>query len=428
MNDVLVIGAGLSGLVAAWQAVENGRSVRVVAKGWGITHWHAGCIDVLGYYPLDNPEPVVALETAVSRLATEHPQHPYALIRLDNLQTAIEAFKALCATANYPLHGSLTRNWLLPSALGTFRPTCLAPATMIAGDLTDNTPMLIVGFSRWLDFAPALVADNLTHQGIQATHVTLDLPSLRQRKIVTALTIANLMETPAFRAELVNALKPYLSKAGRIGFPAVLGYTQATAVHQTLQKELGRPVFEIPTLPPSIPGMRLHHILLHTIRQKGGMVLEGLEATAATTQNGRITGLYTSAATRHRLHHAHHFILATGGILGGGITTNYTGEITETIFNLPLSTPVNRQSWFRRDFLDPQGHPIYQTGVRVNQQLQPLNENGQPIYENLQAIGTILANWEPIRERSLEGVALATGFIAGRGKTVTSHKTQTTSN
>ncbi|PWH19821.1 MAG: glycerol-3-phosphate dehydrogenase subunit GlpB, partial [Ardenticatenia bacterium] len=55
--DVVVIGAGLAGLTAGWHAAVKGCRVRVVAKGWGTTYWHAGCIDVLGYYPVDRQIP-----------------------------------------------------------------------------------------------------------------------------------------------------------------------------------------------------------------------------------------------------------------------------------------------------------------------------------------------------------------------------------
>ena len=57
MIDLLVIGAGLSGLMAAHHAAKAGLSVRVIAMGMGALHWDAATIDVLGYLP-DNGEAV----------------------------------------------------------------------------------------------------------------------------------------------------------------------------------------------------------------------------------------------------------------------------------------------------------------------------------------------------------------------------------
>ena len=64
-NDVLVVGAGLAGLTAVWQLATQQKKVRLVSKGWGVTHWHSGCIDVLGYYPVDDPEPVASPSVTV---------------------------------------------------------------------------------------------------------------------------------------------------------------------------------------------------------------------------------------------------------------------------------------------------------------------------------------------------------------------------
>jgi anaerobic glycerol-3-phosphate dehydrogenase len=94
-NDLLVIGAGLAGLMTAYQAAGRGQKVRVIAKGWGATHWHSGCIDVLGYYPVDATEPVVDLQTAVSQLIADNPQHPYALVGLNGLQAALDSDASL---------------------------------------------------------------------------------------------------------------------------------------------------------------------------------------------------------------------------------------------------------------------------------------------------------------------------------------------
>jgi glycerol-3-phosphate dehydrogenase subunit B len=140
-NDVLVVGAGVGGVNGRLAArPSQGKKVRLVSKGWGATHWHSGCIDVLGYYPVDDPEPVASPGVTLAKLIADQPEHPYALVGVSGVEAALNAFQALCAAAGYPLHGSLDKNWLLPSAVGTFRPTCLAPETMIAGDLRRERP------------------------------------------------------------------------------------------------------------------------------------------------------------------------------------------------------------------------------------------------------------------------------------------------
>jgi glycerol-3-phosphate dehydrogenase subunit B len=417
--SVLVIGAGLAGLTAAWQTAVAGHKTRLIAKGWGTTHWHAGCVDVLGYY---EGQLVTSPAKTIQQLIADQPQHPYALVGLDVLAEALAALQTLCAEAGYPLHGSLERNWLLPTAVGTARPTCLAPETMIAGDLSQDAPMLIVGFQQFGDFYAQMVADNLAAQGIPVQGVMLDLPALASRRVLTGVILAQLLEQPAFRAEVARAVKPHVGEAARVGFPAVLGLQQAMAVKADLEGQLERPIFEIPILPPSVPGMRLHHILRQAIERAGGRVQEGMLAVGAEMADGRVTttstgsvqAVYTEAAARQRSHRFDQYVLATGGLLGGGLTTNFEGEIREVIFNLPVVAPGSRLDWFQREFVTKIGHPIYQAGLRVNEQLQPVAENGRPLYNNLYAVGCTLASCDVIRERSLEGVALATGYNVGR--------------
>lgn len=413
-DRVCVIGAGLAGLVAGWRAAVRGRRVEVIAKGWGTLYWHAGCIDVLGYYPLGQTEHVTSLSVSLTKLRAEQPQHPYALLTPEQLAVALEDFKSLCAAAGYPLHGSLEKNWLLPSAVGTFRPTCLAPEMMIAGDLSHNAPMLIVGFNNQNDFYPNLIADNLTRQGIPATYTTIELRTLAERNFNNATYIARKMEDPVFRAELVDKLKPRIGRdIERIGFPALLGLSGSIEVKEALETRLQRPVFEIPGLTPSIPGMRLHSILLQAIQGQGGRIHNGMQAIGAQADGNRVTAVYTEAAGRPRPHRHDRYVLATGGILGGGITTDYQGKVKEVVFDLPVAAPASRQDWFARSFLDKEGHPIYCAGLTVDDQFRPVDEGGRPIYDNLYAVGGTLAHYEMIRERSLEGVALATGYAVG---------------
>ena len=414
MSDLLIIGAGFAGLTAAWQAAKQGHSVQVIAKGWGAAQWLSGCVDVLGYYPIDSAEHIASPAEGIGTLIAESPQHPYALIGPGMVADALAAFQEIVANEGYPMSGSLERNWLLPSGVGVPRPTCLAPSTMTAGDLSSDDAMLIVGFKGYADFHPGMIADNLAQYGIETAHVALDLPTLKERHITTPAMLALLMEQASFQEEVAGALSKHLGKAARVGFPAILGQKPNLQVKEGLENRLQRPVFEIPTLTPSVAGLRLQTALINAIRKSGGRVTSGIEVLDAASDNSRITAVYSASPTRKVPHMADQFLLATGGILGGGIDTNHLGEVREVVFDLPVTAPESHVDWFHLDFLDRRGHPIYRSGITVNEQLQPLAGDASPLFDNLRCAGTTLAHAEVIRERSFEGVAIATGYAAAQ--------------
>ncbi|MGE5224395.1 MAG: anaerobic glycerol-3-phosphate dehydrogenase subunit GlpA, partial [Omnitrophica WOR_2 bacterium] len=89
--DVVVIGSGLAGLTAGWRAAAGGKRVRVISKGYGALYWGSGCIDVLGYYPIDRPAPLDSPLQGLEQVIASHPKHPYALLGLDRLAEALSA-------------------------------------------------------------------------------------------------------------------------------------------------------------------------------------------------------------------------------------------------------------------------------------------------------------------------------------------------
>jgi glycerol-3-phosphate dehydrogenase len=417
-SDVLVIGAGLAGLTAAWQASQRGKRVKVISKGWGATHWHAGCIDVLGYQLLTGLRPIENLRQAVDTLIEQNPNHPYALAGAQSLNLALEALKAEFSNHGYPLRGSLEKNWLLPTALGSIRPSCLAPETMIAGDVRQQDAMLIIGFNGFLDFYPNLIADNLQAQGVPAFSLTIDLKTLQTRRFVNSRVLANLFEITEFRNEVAQAIKAQTKiidrqKIRRIGFPAVLGIQNPLEIKSDLENQLGMHIFEIPTLPPSIPGIRLCNTLIKAIQKNGGHVYDGMQVSGYSTTGNTISCVYSEAASRQKLHPANHYVLATGGILGGGIYMDNNHHSNEVIFNLPVDIPEEFLQWFNPEFLGETGHPYFQGGIQVNHEFNPTNQNGQVPFKNLFAIGELLAYCDSLQERSLEGIALVSGFSVG---------------
>jgi glycerol-3-phosphate dehydrogenase subunit B len=407
MRDTIVIGAGLAGLMGALALAEAGRKPFVLAKGHGTTHWMGGTIDLWGAAHDTNPR------AAIERLATEQPEHPYALVGADGVTAALARFRALVAAAGYPYVGSLERNVLLPTALGALRPTALLPATMAAGDMRLPGPVLIAGFHELRDFFPPLAAANLRAQGIDARGVYLDLPPIERALDFSTVTFARLFDQPSFRAHVGRQLRALRGNATRIGLPAVLGLKHAMEVVADLQTLSGAQIFEIPTLPASVPGMRLFTIFEQAITAAGGRFQMGAFVQRAEHSGERLTAIYTEAAAREQRHQARDFLLATGGVAGGGVRTDYAGVVRETALDLPLRAPSGRDGWFAPRFRAEEGHPIFRAGVRVSNTMRPLDAADQVVYHNVTVGGNALAGADAIRERCYAGLALTTGWRAG---------------
>lgn len=419
-TDLLVIGAGLSGLMAAHTARQAGLRVQVVAKGLSSMHWAAGTVDVMGYTAAEMSQPVPRPLDAIQALSAAQPGHPYALLGAHQVQAALNEFAALADDLDLPYTGAATAgdNLLLPSAVGALRPAFLAPRGQVAGDASRPEPMLIVGFHGLRDFYPELIAENLAKQGRPARAAFLPLSLLAEQSDRNNVHLAQALDDKARRMKLGAELKRLARPGERIGLPALLGLDDHAAAFAELQAAAGAPIFEIPTLPPSVPGIRLFKALRARLWRLGVRVDAGIEAIGAQTipansAAGRVQWVETATSGRPLRWQARGYLLATGGILGGGFDSDHTGRIWETIFGLPLTIPQKRHHWFRPAFMDPAGHPVFSGGVAVNDQMQPWAA-GAALYSNLWAAGGALASVDPIQQHSLEGIAIATGVAAGQ--------------
>jgi glycerol-3-phosphate dehydrogenase subunit B len=408
MRDTIVIGAGLAGLMGGLALAEAGRRPLVLAKGQGTTHWTSGTVDVWGGRDGRSPR------DELHDLIAARPDHPYARAGVAGLEQALDRFRALMEAARYPYAGSLERNVLLPTALGALRPAALLPATMAAGDTRLGGSVLLAGFRQLRDFFPPLAAANLSAQGIPARGVYLELPPIKRRLDFNTRSFAQLFDDPAFREDVGRQLRAARGDATRIGLPAVLGLKDPLGVVSDLQRLSGAQIFEIPTLPPSVPGMRLFEIFRAAIVKAGGRIQIGSEVLRATGAERRLEMVYSAAAAREQEHRADAFLLATGGVAGGGVRTDQTGAVWETALGLPLKAPSSRGEWFSTRFLDEHGHPIYLAGVATDDRMRPTDGDGQVIYENVVVAGAALAGADPVRERCYSGLALATGWRAGQ--------------
>ena len=381
---IVVIGAGLAGLVAAVKLAEGGERVVVLAKGVGATHLSPCTIDVLGYAPDRVARPL----DAIADLPADH---PYVRVGRDAIVSAAAWWRESMGFV-----GSSEKNVLLPTAVGALKPSALVPETMAAGAGSD--PVCVVGFRALKDFHAALLADNLVRAGIEARSVELDLRP-EGRVDANSLAFARGFDDRVFRDAVVRAVSP--RDGERVAFPAVLGLDGSA--WRDVQERLGRPVFEVPTLPPSVPGMRVAKVLRERLRRAGGRVLLNNVVVGAERAGERVTALRVRVGLREVTYAADWVVLATGGFASGGLELDSRWQPHEVALGLPVTGVPAEQRFVPEYFAE---HPMGRAGVVVGRDLRPEG------LANVLVVGATLAGAQPWKEKSGDGISLATGHRA----------------
>jgi glycerol-3-phosphate dehydrogenase subunit B len=399
--DLIIIGMGLSGLMAAKTAAEMGKRILIVGKGMGTLCLFSNTVDLLGTLPK-----TVKVKDGLSRWVKDHPNHPYSKVGLVSIEEALASFLSLFPSP-YSFQSLGEGNCLIPTGAGTFRPTYLVPNTMVAGTSLKEGDGLIVGFKGFKDFYANYVADRLGCRG-----VTLTLSEASHREI-TATALARLMEKESFRETVGREIKKHLGVETRVGLPALLGIRDSFKVKEDLEEIIGAEVFEIPILPPSIPGMRIFNRFKEWLIQRGVSFLLGHAILKVVLKENRCEGVYIANPPIFNFYSADRYILATGRFIGGGLVAS-DERISEPIFSLPVAQPKSREDWFRKSFFNNLPHPVHEAGILTDSSFRPTNENGNLILENVWAAGSILAHHYCIDEKSREGIEIATGYMAAK--------------
>src|SRR5204862_3764147 len=144
---------------------------------------------------------------------------------------------------------------------------------------------------------------------------------------------ARRFEQADFRESVLTELDRNLVPGEIVGFPAVLGIGAAGEVWRELETRLGHPVFEVPTLPPSVPGIRVYETMTSALRSQGARLVIGSTVAGAETVNGRLEGVVAHTAGRPLTYRARSCGIATGGFASAGLALYTSGEVRGPVFD-----------------------------------------------------------------------------------------------
>lgn len=407
--DAIVIGGGLAGLTAAAVAAKRGKKVLVMAKGVGTIAIGGGSIDILGYKK--NGSPVGNPAIGLARLGAGH---PYSKIGRQGVTAAFQYFINLATEEGYPYSGSLDKTQWLPTAVGTLKPSCLTPRTMDTADLKSADRIVVAGFKGLKDYFPELIVRGLgqiSGYNKQYSIVMLET-NLAGHRDLTALDIARWLDKEEDRQACIKEMRKVIPPGSVVLLPPVLGTRPDYQAAEELEKGTACRFIETTGLPPAVTGFRLRNMLLNRLKKLGVKIIEQANVVRAVVEEGRCLGVVTGNVDRERTYDAAAFILATGGFFGGGLVAG-VDRAWETIFNLPVEVPANREEWSNPSLFSTGEQLFASFGLNVDSQLRPVDSRGAVVLKNVYIVGRSLGGYDYCFEKSGNGVAIASGYHAG---------------
>ena len=348
--DTVIIGGGLTGMVAGITLQKAGQSTAIISTGQNALHFFSGSFESI-------KEPS---------------------------QRILELF----AEAGVRLHYSPGVR-LLP--LGTFKESALALEDVdIFPTPKFGRKVLIVNFPGYHDFFTSFLADGLEKQGMSCRVRLLSLPEMellqQSPSEMRSVQIARVMDR--LWEKVVQEVRVLLKDEDTVVLPQVFGL-QDTSVPGRIRQGIPAHVVFAGTLPPSVPGIRTLILLKQRYQILGGTYLMGDEVVRAHMHEGVVHSVATRNMDNHYLE-ADNFLLCTGSYFSKGLVSN-PFQVLEPIFGLDVEYKEDRNQWYNPTFKEDQ--PYLHFGVKTDENLHALLD-GKPL-ENLYVAGSVLGGNRP---------------------------------
>lgn len=400
--DTIIIGGGLSGLVAGIKLAENHKKVAIISSGQSALHFSSGSFSLLSSV---DGEDVEAPLTVLDKLSD---RHPYSRLGAEKVAALAAEVPSLMANAGLKMNGSSERNHQRITPIGFTKPAWLstADAAVLDGQsLAELGRIAIVGIKGFLDFYPGFIKANLLPdtECIVTTVSTPEIDNMRRNSTeMRAPGIAKLLKGENLDRFAV-AVKTAAGDADTVIIPSVVGL-KSDVEYNRLVELVGKRVLCIPTHPISVPGMRMQMLLRHRFESLGGTYLLGDNVTMGNFDGDRLVSVDTANMGKAALE-ATHFILATGSFFSKGLIAE-PNRIYEPVFGCDVDVEGDRQTWFDKNLFATQKYMEF--GIHTDADYN-VSRNGKAVM-NLKAVGSILGGCDSLKEGSGAGVAILTAL------------------
>lgn len=396
--DTIIIGGGLSGLMCGIELIEKGQNVAIISSGQSALHFSSGAFELLGgcKHPLDKIDSLSEI-------------HPYRIIGKEKMEAWTERGKAILKSAGIKVNGDAKKNHYRLTPFGDIKPAWLSIDDYATIEDTEDIPwkkVAIVTIDNYLDFYPEFIASGLAKYNVKSSIHSFTLPQFETlRKSSTEMRAANFARTitSAVIKGMSCKLNELLTDEDIILMPALIGLNYSSLVEE-LRAQVKKPVYFIPTIPASVPGIRAQVMLRNYFKRLGGAYFLGDVVTEGRIENNELISISTHNHNNHDFR-AKNYVLASGSFFSKGLVATQD-RIVESIFNLDVDAPGEREKWYDKDLYENQ--PYMQFGVTTNTSFQPYL-NGE-IVTNLYACGSILANQNALKDGCGGGVAITTAL------------------
>jgi glycerol-3-phosphate dehydrogenase subunit B len=157
--------------------------------------------------------------------------------------------------------------------------------------------------------------------------------------------------------------------------------------------------------------MRVFAVLREALRRAGATLRMNNVVIGAERAGDRLEAVRVRVGLREERHAADWFVLASGGVASGGVELDSHWRAHDVALGLDIAgLPPAGEPRFTSGYFDEQ--PMSRAGVAVDDDLRPVDADGERALENVLVAGATVAGAAPWKEKSGDGISLATGFRA----------------